>query len=194
MTVLSYAGKGGRARATWLCRCDCGRENVALGERLRRGATTSCGCYKLDIFKDRITRHGMRKHPAYNTWRGMRERCGNPRNKTWLDYGGRGITVCERWRNSFEAFWEDMGPTWADGLSIDRIDANGNYEPLNCRWASRQQQSRNQRSNRLIETPWGVVSVAEAAERSGVSYKVICSRVKKGWPTDKIFDAVAMTN
>jgi hypothetical protein len=131
--------------------------------------------------------HGMTRHPAYNSWRGMLERCSRPEYKQWKDYGGRGITVCDRWKNSFMAFWEDMGTTWAKGLTIERKDTDKNYEPDNCIWETRAEQFRNTRRNHIIQTPWGPLTVVEAAEKAGLSYMCLQIRLQKKIPYEKLF-------
>jgi hypothetical protein len=187
LVALSYAGSSKHGQSTWLCRCDCGQEKVALGSNLRRGRTASCGCAVIDALKGRSTKHGMSRHPAYISWKAMIKRCANPRIPNWADYGGRGIKVCDRWRGSFEAFWED-NPGWQPGASLDRIDNDGNYALGNVRWASRQQQNRNQRRCRMIDTPlWGRVSLAEAAERSGIGRGTLSGRLDRNWPADRLF-------
>ncbi|MQA17456.1 MAG: hypothetical protein GEV09_26155, partial [Pseudonocardiaceae bacterium] len=125
--------------AQWRCRCDCGAETVAQGNRLRTGHTQSCGCKQRDVVTARNLTHGEGSRrdglsPEYQVWRGMRERCTNPKHLSYRWYGARDIKVCERWENSFENFLADMGRRPGPEYSIDRKDGGGDYTPDNCRW------------------------------------------------------------
>ena len=146
LTAIAIVDRIGR-RPRWICRCVCGNEIIVEGAKLRNGHTQSCGCLRADRCVERSLRHGHSRpgnhSPTHNSWRAMQTRCDNFRQKDWDHYGARVIIVCERWR-SFENFLADMGER-PEGHTIDRINVDGNYEPTNCRWATAQEQRRNQR-------------------------------------------------
>lgn len=160
-----------------VCECACGsglRRTRADG--LANGTITSCGCARREV----TTRHGLWRHPLYNTWRNMVRRCEDPRNKRYQDYGGRGIAVCERWRN-LPAFVEDMAPSWEPGLEIDRLDNDGPYSPDNCRWATHAEQARRKRNLRYVTIGGATKTAAEWARENGVNYSTALSRIRTGW-------------
>lgn len=135
------------------CVCDCGKATEKYLSNLRnsgsRGQTKSCGCIRTAATITRNTSHGMSRCPEHKVWCGMRRRCNDPKCKSYPDYGGRGISVCQRWE-SFADFYRDMGPRPTRHHSIERSESGGNYEPDNCRWATRKEQNRNTRANRFV--------------------------------------------
>lgn len=125
----------------------------------------------------------------YAVWKTMKNRCTHPSHNRYPAYGGRGIKVCEEWQ-SFEAFWRDMGPSYSEGLTIDRIDHDGDYCKDNCRWVSQKTQQRNRRNNAVVNSVYGTMTLAELAEVSGIKYQTLESRHWRGWPDEKLTEPV----
>lgn len=148
-TVLGPVGADRNGSAMWTCRCACGVERLVVGTNLRNGGSRSCGCLKLDRLAAKV-RHGMADTLAYKRWESIKQRCTNPKNPSYKNYGGRGITMCAEWAASFERFFADVGECPGPGLSLDRIDNDGNYEPGNVRWATNSEQMRNRRPLRRV--------------------------------------------
>ena len=187
LTILRRVASttGSNVRARWLARCTCGREVVVIGQNLRnpnRSAKKSCGCRRGEQVVDGRGSHGLTGQSGWHTWIGMRSRCRNPGDKDWRNYGARGITVCERWDNSFEAFWEDMGPTHRPGATIERMDNSRGYEAGNCQWRGYRRKANNRRNNVRLLTPMGSLTVAQAARRYKLNPGMIYQRVQRGWP------------
>jgi hypothetical protein len=154
---------------SWLCICECGKAVQANGAHLRRGSVQSCGCLRKEALPEGVQfkTHGQTNTGAYKSWQAMHQRCSNPKSDQWGTYGGRGISVCQQW-GEFEAFFRDMGPR-PKGMTIDREDSDGNYEPTNCRWASPKQQSNNRRNTVFIEHAGQVLNASEFARTVGLS-------------------------
>lgn len=186
--VLSYHSNDGSGNSKWICKCDCGNIVIVRSSTLINGRTLSCGCYGTERRKEIRTTHGFSKvgMPEYESWKAMRGRCYNKNNEAYPDYGGRGIGVCKRWFKSFENFFADMGKKPSPQHTLDRYPNNdGNYEPSNCRWATKRQQAENTRRNRYVEYRGEFVLITRLAERLGISDDTIRNRIKKGWPIDK---------
>lgn len=149
----------------WLARCECGTEKVLQSGHLFAGQTKSCGCLRDELASSRTKKHGKHGTAEYRTWRGIQSRCHNSTDKSFLHYGGRGIFVCDRWRQSFENFFADMGDKPGPGFSIEREDNNKGYSPDNCRWATAKEQSHNRRSSQHVMLDGQRIIVAEAARR-----------------------------
>ena len=145
--VEPYIQRNGASNRQFRCSCDCGNEKITLMSSLRNNKCISCGCYQKEV----ATKHGKGYHYLYGCWSDMKQRCYNQKNKHYKDYGGRGIKVCDRWLESFLFFLEDMGER-PSGMSLDRINNNGNYEPLNCRWATNKEQVNNRRNTKSVES------------------------------------------
>ncbi|MBQ4495407.1 MAG: hypothetical protein II968_06525 [Selenomonadaceae bacterium] len=182
LTVLEYAGMKRRC-AQWKCQCDCGNEIITDGCSLRRGRTKSCGCLNKEMFLQRVTKHNMSDTWIYKTWGGMKARCENSANGRYYDYGGRGITVCDEWRDDFQAFFDYVSKLdhfGEEGYTLDRIDNDGNYEPGNVRWATDAEQRGNKRNNVTIEYKGEQMTLSEAAWQSGIGRGALVYRYKKG--------------
>lgn len=173
-----------RRQSQWLCHCDCGRDTLVSAGNLNHGVTKSCGCLRPASFLRPA--HGMIETSEYRTWSRIKDRCLNSNNSAYPNYGGRGISICDRWRDSFQSFLADMGTKPTPAHTIERDDNNGNYEPDNCRWATRKEQGRNRRVTRHVLVLGRKFSLSEAIERFAFrSAGTVHSRIRRGWPIEK---------
>jgi hypothetical protein len=176
----------------WFVRCDCGVDKLVSIQGLRSGHTTSCGCYALEVraaVGRASAKHGLWDHPLYNTHNLMMQRCHNPEHKQFVGWGGRGITVCDRWRSVYN-FIADMAPSYQPGLTLERVDNHSNYSPENCIWATYVAQARNRRSNRLVSYLGRNICLAEACEISGLPYDRACLRLRRGWHPSRALESI----
>lgn len=177
LTVQEYAGKR-KGVAMWNCVCDCGNMTTVYAGNLRSGSTVSCGCYRKENARTNKHTHGGKGTRLYNIWRGMKTRCRNMKDKAYERYGGRGITICDEWANSFEAFrdWA-LANGYRDELTIDRKNNDGPYNPNNCRWATWDTQNNNRRINRKITYNGITRTIAQWAKATGVKEDTLRGRL-----------------
>lgn len=198
LTVISRAediiNKSGKHIYMWNCICECGKNTVVNSSSLKRGHTKSCGCLCGEHHDD--SSHKKGKIRLYRIWQDMKQRCTNQNNKNYKNYGARGISVCDEWKNSYTSFKEwAMNNGYAENLSIDRIDVNGNYEPSNCKWSTQEDQANNMRTNRLISFNGETLTLSQWRKRLGFKRGVLEYRLKHGWDLeDAFYTPVKTTN
>lgn len=169
LTVIERNGHKGRV-ISWLCKCDCGNEITISVSNLTSGNTKSCGCYRSELAHK--SKHKLSRTRIYKIWDSMKRRCYKETSSDFKNYGARGITICREWRGDFKAFYDwATANGYKENLTIDRINVNGNYEPSNCRWATKLEQARNRRNNVFIEHNGKLICLAELAEKLNISYK-----------------------
>lgn len=181
LTVIRRASLPEAPRPKWLCECQCGNTSVAHGQSLRGGTTRSCGCLR----KSTATTHGRSRTAEHKAWLAIKGRCTNPRNKSWPYYGGRGITMCQKWQESFEAFSNDVGEKPGPRHELDRIDTFGNYEPGNVRWITHKENCNNRRYHRLLTYQGETLNMSQWAARVGLKFETLYARVIiRGWDVE----------
>lgn len=184
LTALRYLGSDGK-NSVWLFNCSaCGGEYrlaaSEFGKLRKRGVTASCGCMRGKTISAKRATHGMSKHPAFAVWRSMVDRCRLPSHQAWANYGGRGITVCAEWQDSFEAFWRDMGPSYSSGLTLERVDNSKGYSAENCRWATYREQANNKRRTVFVQVGREQIPASVYAERYGLGLSTLYYRLDQG--------------
>ncbi len=185
-----YIGKDNKRIRMYLCKCDCGTVRPVSFSSLNNGKSQSCGCLRLErlhpVLIERNTTHGESKTRLNRIWHKMRERCYDPNNNRYDSYGGRGICVCDEWLHDYVAFsqWAKANG-YADNLSIDRIDVNGNYCPENCRWVDSVAQANNCRTNRNITFNGETHTMKEWSRITGINYAALQARLNKGWSEER---------
>lgn len=191
LTVLHRApsrrSPSGRLRTYWTCQCECGQVIEVFADSLIYGRQVSCGCYKREVNHDLHTTHGETDTRLYNIWLAMKRRCDTPSLKAYPDYGGRGISVCDEWTNSYEEFRDwSISNGYDDTLTIDRIDNNGNYQPDNCRWVDCVAQANNRRSNVILEFNGESHNIKEWARILGKNPSTLYTRRHSGDSVERI--------
>lgn len=187
LTVMGKYGKNKSGSINWICKCSCGGEKIVSSSGLRHGGTQSCGCLQKELIGNVNKSHGKSKTRLYKIWKHMKERCYKENLLIYENYGGRGIIMCEEWKNDSMSFYNwAMANGYSDNLSIDRIDVNGNYEPSNCRWADRKTQNNNRRNCRSITYNGETHTISEWAEMLNIENEVLRRRiVVDNWDIDK---------
>lgn len=190
-TVLSRAENNNLGQSRWLCRCSCGTEKVVLSGSLCNGSSKSCGCIK----KERFETHGKSNTRLFRILQGMKRRCYYKQDLHYKDYGGRGITVCDEWKDNFQAFYDwAMANGYADDLTIERIDNNGKYEPSNCRWITIQEQQFNKRDNHYIAYKGKTQTIAEWSIELKIPKTRIYNFMKRcNWDLEKVLQEMVNT-
>lgn len=184
-TVIRYDGIGKSNKHMYLCKCDCGITKSVLRDSLKNGRSKSCGCDTREKFIKRVTTHKMSYSPEYKSYTKMKNRCCDKNSTHYSYYGARGILVCDRWLESFENFYEDMGDK-PPGCSIERIDVNGNYEPSNCKWATVEEQSFNKRKTIYLEYDGIKIPLLKWSRLIMIPIKTLTNRCKIGWEPKRI--------
>lgn len=171
----------------WVCKCDCGNTTVVPTQSLRRNLSRSCGCLRDETNSLRITKHKGWGTRMYYIWQSMIQRCTNPNSKAYKDYGGRGITVCEEWKNDFQSFYDwAMVYGYTDELTIDRIDNNKGYSPDNCRWTTPKEQANNTRQNHYITYNGITKTISQWAEEIQIPHTILRGRLRMGWSIERM--------
>lgn len=190
LTVTEYIGKGKDGKSLWQCHCECGNVCIVSSSHLKSGTTKSCGCLKHIGYN---TIHALTNSKIYRIWNGIKGRCFNTKDESYLNYGGRGIILFPDWVHNFKAFYDYVSklPHFGEeGYSLDRIDNNGNYEPNNLRWATKKEQSRNTRQNVWLEYRGKLMILSDVAELIGISPSALKKRYKRGDRGERLFRPV----
>lgn len=186
LVAQQYLGSLPNRHANWLCLCDCGKTHEVDAATFLRWSCRSCGCYKAETARKQMRTHGKSKNSEYYIWQAIIKRTTNPKDPRWENYGGRGITCCQRWLDSFEDFYADVGPRPSPAHSLDRLKNNEGYYPSNCAWKTAKEQARNRRSNHLLTHKGETLTIAEWSERIGISGRTMIARIGLGWSIEDI--------
>lgn len=192
LTAIKHIGKDKHNNAMWKCKCSCGNTIIVRGATLRNGKANSCGCLHKEMTKDlaknNIT-HNMSNTRLYRVWQNIKSRCYYKQNNRYENYGGRGIKVCDEWKNDFKSFYEwAVTNGYKDTLTIDRINVNGDYEPNNCRWSTLIQQGRNKRNNKTYTINGETRCLSEWCELLNLNYNTVSTRIHRNWAIEKALE------
>ena len=180
LTVIERVKKENSKQTFWLCECECGNKTITTSGHLKNGHTKSCGCLHKKVMQDMMTTHNLTNTKLFKIWRAIIDRTEYISNKKYKDYGGRGIKMCQEWRNDFKVFYEwAINNGYKEGLTIDRINVNGNYEPNNCRWATWKEQQNNRRNNHYITYKGETHTISQWSEILNVKQGTLLARVNK---------------
>lgn len=186
LSVISES-ENKNGRTAWLCKCDCGNYKVICSKVLINGQTKSCGCISREKVKARNTKHGKRHTRLYRIWLCMKNRCSNDKDKYWKSYGGKGVNVCESWKNNFMNFYEwSINNGYSDDLTLDRINVNGMYCPDNCRWSTSKEQQNNKSNNHYITYNGETKTMMQWSEELNIKYSTLRARINTyKWSVEK---------
>ena len=191
LTVIKRVENSKSGQTRWLCKCDCGNEVIVWGCHLRSGHTRSCGCIHSEQIKNikHYKKHGLRWTRLYRIWNGIKSRTNLTNiNDNYKNYSGRGITICDEWKEFMPFYYWAINNGYKDNLTIDRIDVNGNYEPSNCRWATFEIQQNNKRNNRYIKYNGEIHTLSEWNRILKLPNKLLSNRLYRGWNIEKAFN------
>jgi len=194
LTVIGVAENSKAGKSRWVCRCDCGNTSIVTGSDLKNGHIRSCGCLKDEINSTIHTVHGMTQDPIHACWNNMKQRCQNPKASGYPLYGGRGIRVCDEWQD-FQTFYGwAVSHGYEEGLTIERIDVNGNYCPENCTWIPKSEQNNNTRQNHYLTYDGRTMPLNQWAREIGITSASLRYRIRAGWDEGRIFTEGAKRN
>lgn len=191
LTVIKRVENSKSGQTRWLCRCDCGNETIVWGGHLRSGHTKSCGCLNKETCAKipHKAKHGLHGIRLYKIWNGMKNRTSPNQKASFKHYSGRGITICEEWKEFLPFYNWAINNGYKDNLTIDRIDVNGNYEPNNCRWITLKEQQNNKRNNVFVEHNGERHTLAEWEEKLNMNKGLLKNRLRRGWNVEKAFNS-----
>ena len=188
--VVRYAGTTKNGQAKWMCECKCGTKRAVIGSNLRNRSSRNCGCIRAEKLKNKEETHKMSKSRLYNIWKEILQRTTNEKNKNYRYYGGRGIGICNEWRENFETFakWSNENG-YSPNMTIERRDNSKGYQPDNCYWATMKEQSRNKRSNHWLTYRGKTKTITDWAEDIGMKKTTLTNRINRlGWSTEKALE------